>query len=203
MNKLRFVLVVMVCSGISAVCMAQSGRDVSIYPWIFTNGNVTSKTMAIASVKRITENQGLHVIANDTSVRIFDSLKPKIALKDGLPSEADLGRFAKAVHAGILIFGDVNWHTRSVWVGTGPKTISTATVDVYVYNTKEKKVTYIAEKVEGRSDEKESALKDVLAVLVTPLITAVSGGPATPREQRAVQIAVGRALAEWTRKISR
>jgi len=203
MKHLRFQTVALVFGAFISISAAQSGRDVAVYPWIFKDGNVTSRSMAIATAKRIAENQGLHVIAHDTSVGKFDSLRPKISLEGDLPSEADLARFAKAVHAGNLIFGVVSWHTRSIWVGTGPKTVSTATVDAYVYNTKAGKVTYSQEHVEARSDEKESTLKAIAAILITPIIPMVSGGPATPREQRAVQIAMSKALLGWTQQISR
>ena len=36
-------------------------------------------------------------------------------------------------------------------------------------------------------------------VLLTPLVTVVSGGPKTPHEQRAVQIAVAKALKDWVK----
>ena len=46
-------------------------------------------------------------------------------------------------------------------------------------------------------DEKFEVVKAGLDLLVTPLVTVVSGGPKTPHEQRAVQIAVAKALREW------
>ncbi len=203
MSKLRNLMAVTVLSGLSALGFAQSGRDVALYPWTFTDGNKTSRQMVVLTAKRIAENQGLHVIAQDTAYGKFDSLRPKISLDKDLPAEPDLARFARAVHAGNLIFGHVSWHTRSKWVGTGPKTISSAKVDVYVFNLKEGKVTYSKEGIEARSDEKESTLKDVAAILFTPIIPMISGGPATPREQRAVQIALGKALLDWTKMINR
>ncbi|MGC8668834.1 MAG: hypothetical protein ACP5VE_12045 [Chthonomonadales bacterium] len=34
-------------------------------------------------------------------------------------------------------------------------------------------------------------------VLLTPLFTVVSGGPKTPHEQRAVQLAIAKAIQPW------
>jgi hypothetical protein len=57
------------------------------------------------------------------------------------------------------------------------------------------------------STAKEDSLKAVGTILLTPLFTVVSGGPKTPHEQRAVQLAIAKAIQPWlaqhpqTRKI--
>lgn len=73
----------------------------------------------------------------------------------------DLARYAQSVNAGRLVFGSTRRHTRSIWVGTGPKTLSTATVDLAVYDSKSNRIEYRRKGIEGRSDEKESVLKDI------------------------------------------
>jgi len=45
----------------------------------------------------------------------------------------------------------------------------------------------------------ENVYKIAADILISPLVTVVSGGPATPREQRAVQIALGRAYHSWVK----
>ena len=116
-----------------------------------------------------------------------------------MPSKSTLEAFGKANHASVVLYGAASWHTRSIWVDTGPKTISTATVDAYVFDVASDKVVYRSKRVQGRSDEKENAYKIVADILITPLVTVVSGGPATPREQRAVQIALSRAYHVWVK----
>lgn len=111
-----------------------------------------------------------------------------------------LKKFGKATGADVVLYGSIKWHTRSIWVNAGPKTISTATVTVYAYDVKSGKVTYKRSGLEGRSDEKTDGLKVAGAILISPLVTAVSGGPATPQEQRAAQIALARAYEAWAKK---
>jgi len=200
MISIRLTTLAAACGFLSSICVAQTGGAVAICPWRFTDGNVTSRTMVADTIGKILERHGYTVVAQDGAEQRFTAMSPAPAMRHGYPIEADLGRYAGVVQASRLIYGSVAWHTRSIWVGTGPKTISTATVDLFVYNTKLGKITYQRRGVEGRSDEKENALKDVLDVLVTPLVTVVSGGPATPREQRAVQIALGRALRPWIQR---
>ena len=199
MKKITLTLAASFLGLASSICFAQYSNKIAVYPWDFKDGNVTSREMVLETVRKIAEHSGYTVLPHEAVKRKFNSLVPAVALRKGLPIKSDLARFAAAVHANIIIFGNTNWHTRSIWVGAGPKTISTASVDVYVYDDRTRSVTFQKRGVEGRSDEKEQALKVVLSVLVTPLVTTVSGGPATPREQRAVQIALGRALEPWTR----
>ena len=187
----------------TSVCFAQASGKVAIYPFGFKDGNVTSRDMVYDTVRKIAEHGGYMVLPQDDVKNRYDSMRPAVALRNGLPIKSDLARFAAAVHADEIIFGNAGWHTRSIWVGSGPKTISTATVDVYVFDAKSGAITYKKKGIEGRSDETEKALKVVLSVLVTPLVTVVSGGPATPREQRAVQIALGRSLGPWIRMSNR
>jgi hypothetical protein len=119
-----------------------------------------------------------------------------------MPSKASLEAFGMALHVKEVIYGSVSWHTRSIWVDLGPKTISTATVNAYVFDVDSDRVVFKVKGVQGRSDEKENGYKIAADILISPLVTAVSGGPATPREQRAVQIALGRAYHKWVRGIA-
>jgi heat shock protein HslJ len=57
-------------------------------------------------------------------------------------------------------------------------------------------VVYEAD-AEGRSDEKTDSLKVAGALLISPLVTVVSGGPKTPQETRAAQIAIARSLEKF------
>jgi hypothetical protein len=85
-------------------------------------------------------------------------------------------------------------------VVSGPKTISEAKVTVYVYSAKRNKVIFASKKdVDSRSDEKENYYKDAADILLTPVISVVSGGPETPQDQRASQIALAHALLPWAK----
>jgi len=199
MTNVRLTTLAAACGLLSSVCLAQNVHQVAIGPWTFEDGNITSRTMVTDTIRRICEHQGYTVLPQAAIDGSFQSMNPAIGMRGGRPGLKGLARYASAVQATHLIYGVASWHTRSIWVGTGPKTISTATIDLYVYNAQTGAITY-KRKAEGRSDEKESVLKDVADVILTPLVTVVSGGPATPREQRAAQIALGRALRPWIQR---
>jgi len=180
---------------VAATALTQTKGTIAAWPWMYEKGTETARKTAGETVRKIAENKGFTVVDKQKAYDAYTSLSPAMAWRSGMPLLSDLRRYAKSAGADAVMFGNVKWHTRSIWVGSGPKTISTATVDVYIYDVRSNKIVFRKENVEGRSDEKENTLKDIAAVLITPLITVVSGGPATPREQRAVQIALGRAYS--------
>jgi len=63
-------------------------------------------------------------------------------------------------------------------------------------------VSILLRRVDGSaSSTPTDAVKAGLDLLLTPLVTFVSGGPKTPHEQRAVQIAVAKALKDWVHPV--
>ena len=199
MKGLRISALGIALGALAVASQAQTGGSVAICPWQFNDGNVTSRTMVTDTLAKILEHNGYTVLTQGTVEDSYRAMAPGMRMRHGLPDVGDLGKYSTSVGAGRLVYGTTSWHTRSIWVGTGPKTISTADVDLYIYGVKSGKIVY-QRHAQGRSDERESVLKDVGDVLLTPLITVVSGGPATPREQRAAQIAIARAIRPWIRR---
>ena len=169
------------------------------YPWVFEKGHDTSKTTATTSVEEILSKANYAPISNEAASAAWLSSKLPTPSFGNLPTRASLLKFGRAVRASKVLYGSVSWHTRSIWVNLGPKTISTATVSVYVFDVASGKVVFKKLGILGRSDEKSNGYKIAAAILITPLVTAVSGGPATPQEQRAVQIALGKAYSPWVK----
>lgn len=170
------------------------------YPWVFKAGTDTARTMAVSVAEEILRNAGYASIPGDIAGESWASRNYPEATFGHLPTSANLRAFGKSLKASKVLYGSVSWHTRSIWVNAGPKTISTATVNVYVLDVASGRVVYKKTGIRGRSDERSQILKLALDVLLSPLVTAVSGGPATPQEQRAVQIALGVAYHDWVTK---
>lgn len=173
------------------------------YPWVFQKGNRTARTRAVSTAEEIARKADYASIPNDVAVATWSRLKLPTPSYGNMPSRATLGKFARALSASKVVYGSVSWHTRSIWVNAGPKTISTATVSAYVYDVASNTITFSRTGIKGRSDEKSNGYKIAAAILITPLITAVSGGPATPQEQRAVQIGLGNAYTEWVHPVTK
>ena len=169
------------------------------FPWVFEKGNETSKTFALTLLDEIANRADHSAVSMTESKEAWKANRLPRPSLGHLPSKATLHTFGVAVHASKVLYGSIAWHTRSIWVNAGPKTISTATVNAYVYDVKSNSVTYNRKSIEGRSDEQSLTLKMAADIFLTPLVTAVSGGPATPQEQRAVQVALGKAYGPWVR----
>lgn len=168
-----------------------------VYPWAFEKGTDTAKRSVFRTVAEIAKKANYTLVPHDvahSNWTVADYRKPTI---DNLISAATLKTFGDSLHTNIVIYGSTKFHTRSIWVNAGPKTISTATVSVYVIDVATGVTLYNRTNVEGRSDEKSNILKIACAILITPLVGAVSGGPAAPQEERAAQIALIKAFADW------
>ena len=119
--------------------------------------------------------------------------------EDAPARRRDLVSFGNAMHARYVLSPVFEFHSRSIWVDLGPRTDSTATMDVTITDVISRQSVYTRQNVTARSDEKFDAVKAGADLLFTPLVTIVSGGPKTPHEQRAVQIAVIRAMRGFVR----
>lgn len=167
------------------------------YPWAFRKGNRTARTLAIQTVEEIAQRVGFSTVPVDVAMATWEKRGLNTPVYRQLPSRSTLQAYGRALGAKRVLYGSIAWHTRSIWVNLGPKTISTATVDVYVLDVASGKILFQNKKVQGRSDEKSNGFKIAADILISPLVTAVSGGPATPQEQRAVQIALALAYRKW------
>lgn len=167
------------------------------YPWAFVKGTNTARTTALRTAEEVARKAGFATIPGDIAKSAWTSKGYAAPTPGSLPTASRLRAYGQALKAQRVVYGSVSWHTRSIWVNLGPKTISTATVSVYVFDVNAGKVVYKRTNVQGRSDEKSNGLKVAGAILISPLVTAVSGGPATPQEQRAVQIALALAYKDW------
>ncbi|MCW5940805.1 MAG: hypothetical protein KIS66_01145 [Fimbriimonadaceae bacterium] len=181
----------------------EGGHGVAVsFPWVFQKGTPTARQTAQSTAEEIARKADYASVPADVAAAAWTKNRLPTPRYGSMPSRASLVKLGKYLKANTVTYGSVAWHTRSIWVNAGPKTISTATVSVYVLDVASGKVVYSKRGVKGRSDEKSNGYKIAAAILFTPLVTAVSGGPATPREQRASQIALGLAFAPWVKAVS-
>ncbi len=183
----------------SAPALKASGIAAA-YPLVYENGTETARATAMTTAGELVRRANYELVSQESSESAWAAAKLPMPAVGHMPTRASLRTFGRAVHANKVVYGSVSWHTRSIWVNAGPKTISTATVNAYVYDVASNKVVFRKTGVEGRSDEKTNGYKIAADLLFTPLVTAVSGGPATPQEQRSVQIAMAKAYQSWVKQ---
>lgn len=203
--SVRHSIAAVVAAATLAPALAPAAQDTTkgmavAYPFAFDHGTKTSRSTAYDTAEGIARKAGYASVPHQVAKSAWEDLRLRHATPGNLPTTDELRRFAHKVNARIVLYGTVSWKTKSQWVGAGPKTISTAVVDVYVYSVRQDKVVFSKTAVSARSDERENAYKVAADILLVPIVSAVSGGPATPREQRAVQLALAHAYYRWAKR---
>jgi hypothetical protein len=175
---------------------------VVVYPVVFSrnSGTSTSRRMAVEAVNAVLQKAGYTLISSTVAANAWRDFGFPMPTADRPPTLSDLVRLGKEVKAQYVISPVFDFNSRSIWVDLGPKTVSTATVDILIASVAQDKIVYNREDVSGRSDEKFDALLAGADLIGTPLVTMASGGPKTPHEQRAVRIAVVKAFRDWITK---
>jgi hypothetical protein len=210
-SAFRWLIAVTTCAAAASVFAQDTSKEPDItrtpqmqekglavaFPWAFEQGTQTARQTALKSAEEVAQKAGYATVPTDVARSRWNRTHRSEPSYKSLPSRASIRSFGRALKADKVIYGNISWHTRSIWVNLGPKTVSTAHVNVYVLDVKTGKVDFSRADVEGRSDEESENYKIAAAVLVTPLVTAVSGGPATPQEERAVRVAFGITYHDW------
>lgn len=183
----------------AAVSQESSKGSVVVYPVVYSrdSGSKGSRETAVQAVGEALQKAGYTLISDTVAANTWERMRIPLPSTDRPSRLAELVRFGKEMRARYVVAPVFDFNSRSIWVDLGPKTISTATVSVVITDVKNEKVAYTKSKVSARSDEKFDPVKAGADILLSPLVTVVSGGPKTPHEQRAVQIAVVKALKEW------
>lgn len=192
----------LVCLALSAnVAIGQvaSRGTIVVYPTVFDkSGTVTSRNIAEASLKEVLKVSGFKLIDSSIAARAWQSSGIRVPTSTRPPLAKDLTKVGRIAGAQYVVTAQVSFHTRSIWVNLGPKTVSDCHIVATIVDSKSGKVVHEAD-VSGRSDEKSDNLKVLGSLFLTPLITAVNGGPKTPQESRAGRIAAARSLEDFVR----
>lgn len=199
MHRLHFAskaaaLLGLACAASLAAAQAPSRGSIAVFPMIYDkSGTDTSRAKAAEAIAEIFTKGGFRLVKPAKPEATWKAKGYKVPSLARPATRQELVGFGKAVGVRYVATASVTFHTRSIWVNLGPKTVSSCHINVTVVDTQSGRVVHEAAG-DGRSDEKSDKLKVAAALLVTPLVTAVSGGPKTPQETRAAQIAASEAL---------
>ncbi|MCL5283273.1 MAG: hypothetical protein M1330_00965 [Armatimonadetes bacterium] len=180
-------------------------ETVALMPWNFVNGTkgtheICSRYMDETLTKLLIEPLPRARVnamwLNGLSHSTLDYSKSK-----GFPPAKELLELGQKLGADWVIIARARWHTRSIWIGLGPKTKSDCYIDMMIIDVKHQTIALNQKQVDMGSDAKDSALKDAGAILLTPLISVVSGGPKTPQEERGAVFAIAKAMKPWVTKL--
>ncbi len=189
-------------------------ESVAILPWIYEHGTPgaqkTAKDylQAVLTKSLFFREDSFQFIPEERVVHTWTvEMGHNLALeRTGIPPPTELLKLGQKLGVDWVITGHARWHTRSVWIGLGPKTKSDCTVDMVIVDVKKREMSLDARNVKLDSAPREDPLKAATVVLLglaggklisTLPLTVVSGGPKTPREQNAVQAAIATAIRPW------
>jgi hypothetical protein len=164
-------------------------ETMAILPWHYAQGTDGAVKTAKEFLATLMEKSQV-----DTTSEVLTTAGWKAAngsgwddRKEELPTPDEMLRTGKKLGVDWVMAGRARWHTKSVWIGTGPKTKSDCTVDALIVDVQSGRVALNARGV--RMDDTAQVIYS------TPPI--VSDQPKTPHEQRAVQLAEAKALQPW------
>jgi hypothetical protein len=179
-------------------------QTVVVYPMIFVNGTDGAHDISVKYLHSILTKTYLVQIPEDkatfTWVKVMHNDPP--TSKSGMPPNKELLKLGVKLNADWVIAVRERWHTRSIWVGFGPKTKSDCYVDMKIIHVRNAEIVRDAKNIDGNDTARDDPLKDAGAILLTPFITTVSGGPKTPHEQKAAVNAIGKAISPWVKTMS-
>ena len=114
-----------------------------------------------------------------------------------LPRAQALLKLGQELGVDYVCAGRLTWHTTSKWVALGPKTKAYAYLDLMLIDVEEKLILVDAKRIETDSTRIEKSWETAASLLISSGFTMLSGGPKTPHQQRAAQMAIAKALEPW------
>ena len=198
-------------------------ETIAVIPWSFRKGSDGSKKTAKAFISNLASKLKMDQIS-DAKVRLavdednssshlvkksqlsgipegYTMLYPNVLEDDTDPdtlaTPSQMLRIGQKFGVDWVMTGNAEWHSRSIWVGFGPKTKSTCTINARVVDVKNKEVVLDVQNIQVDSTAKEDTMKVIGTLFVSNLFTIVSGGPKTPHEERSVQLGILKALEPW------
>lgn len=184
---------------------------VAILPWCFRDGTETAVKTGKETLSLIFEKTKHEVLSpvvvksaweQDLGMPAFPESAAGHDTYPALPTAKELLALGKKLNADFVCAGRASWHTKSVWVGLGPKTKADCAVDMTIVDVKKEEIALDARDVKADSTKKDNGASVAAALVVSMGFTALSGGPKTPHQQRAVQQAIGKAMDPWLKTIS-
>jgi hypothetical protein len=195
---------------VAALALTQNGvqhhinphQRVVIIPFVYRGGTKSAVETGRDTVDRFFERAGYDRISiNKEDIPWSADIN---LVGDGndplpnLPSESIMRHIGEVEHADLVVAGEIYWHTRSIWVSLGPKTKSTAYVNLKMVALGSHAArTLNVHDVQASDTDEESGFATAASILTGGLVTVVSGGPETPHQQRAAQIALSKAFEPW------
>ncbi len=179
---------------------------VAVLPLIFQDGTDTAvKTaqetfnalLAAALCEPMKQEEVMNVWLRDLRFKDYETRIAARKYLPDLPSAKDMLALGQRLGVRFVISGRVKWQTTSKWVALGPKTKAYCSVDVVVVDVPNKEVDVEELGVLADSTKAEKNWETAASLFLSMGFTGLSGGPKTPHQERAAQLALSGAMVDW------
>ena len=182
------------------ISRAQTSSEVvvAVYPVVFSrnSGNEASRAAGTRTFKEVLVKHHYTVLSDADAVGAWKRLSLRLPVVDRPASLKSIVEFGRAVKARYVITSFIDFRSRNT-TGVPVHNITTAYVGISIFDIADGKPVYDRQNVTGTSDEKLEAGRMGAELLATPLPVIARGSKHVVYEQRAVQIAVVKALRGW------
>jgi hypothetical protein len=114
-----------------------------------------------------------------------------------LPTAEEMTAIGERLHSRFVLAGRAQWRSRDVWIGVSNRIKSICTVDVRILDVNTRHLVLDAHSVEGDSTENKNLYNEVTNMIALNPLPLVMPGSVGPYEQRAVAVAISRAMHPW------
>ncbi len=114
-----------------------------------------------------------------------------------LPTTEEMIAIGEKLHPRFVLAGRAQWHSRDVWIGVSNRIKSICTVDVRILDMSTKRLVLDAHRIEGDSTEDKNLYNSFTNLMALNPLPLVMPGSIGPHEQRAVTVAISRAMHSW------
>ncbi|MCW3097784.1 MAG: hypothetical protein JWL77_3402 [Chthonomonadaceae bacterium] len=114
-----------------------------------------------------------------------------------LPTTEEMIAIGERLHSRFVLAGRAQWRSRDVWIGVSNRIKSICTVDVRILDVNTRHLVLDAHGVEGDSTENKNLYNSFANLMALNPLPLVMPGSIGPYEQRAVAVAITRAMHPW------
>jgi outer membrane lipoprotein-sorting protein len=114
-----------------------------------------------------------------------------------LPTPEEMAAVGDRLRTRYVLAGRAQWRSRNVWIGVSNRIKSICTVDLRILDRSTGRLVLDARAIEGDSTENKNMYNTLTSVMALNPLPLVLPGSVTPQEQRAVGVAIIKAMRPW------
>src|ERR1700722_16493521 len=106
--------------------------SVVVYPVVFArnSGDETSRKTGFRSIEETLQKAGYTLISDTVAANPWRRMGLPMPTADNPARKSDLVKLGAELKARYVVSPVIDFHSRSIWVDLGPRTVSSATVDI-------------------------------------------------------------------------